>query len=92
MLCKVTHYVCHRFVRQNLGHIHEYTSDLLSLEFCRPSPEQSQTLMEVRTPLRAEPWDRALASHPDRAFTRYISHGPYMLTEQTTYIVFFEYR
>ena len=31
--------------------------------------------MEVRTPLRVEAWDRALASHPDRAFARYISHG-----------------
>ena len=31
--------------------------------------------MEVRTPLRAEAWDRALASYPDRAFARYISHG-----------------
>ena len=31
--------------------------------------------MEVRTPLRVEAWDRALASHPDKAFARYISHG-----------------
>ena len=56
--------------------LYEYTADLLCLEFCRPSSgHHCQALMEVRTPLRVEAWDRALASHPDKAFDRYISHG-----------------
>ena len=56
--------------------LYEYTSDLLCLDFCRPSSEhQCQALIGIRTPLCAAAWDRALVSHPDRAFTHHVSQG-----------------
>lgn len=56
--------------------LYEYTSDLLCLDFCRPSLEhQCQALIGIRTPLCAAAWNRALVSHPDRAFARYTSQG-----------------
>lgn len=50
----------------------------MAFDFCRPAQGQEhggQELMRVTTPLRHSAWVEALASHPDRAFARYICDG-----------------
>ena len=53
--------------------LYEYTSDSLCIDFCRPP--HPQLLYPVSTPLCPDAWAAALASHPDRAFARYICNG-----------------
>ena len=58
------------------GQLYPHTADLLALEFCRSAdPWPSPQLSEVHTPLNPAAWETALASHPDRAFARYILKG-----------------
>ena len=54
-----------------------YTSDLLCLEFCRPILPRHipEVLVGVSTSLIVTPWRKALASHPDHAFARYVIQG-----------------
>ena len=54
---------------------YQYTVDLLCLEFHRSlTPHTPEVLSEVSTWLD-EAWSRALATHPDKAFARYICNG-----------------
>ena len=56
--------------------LYQYTTDLLCLQFHRPSsPHNSEMLLRVSTPLNTEAWARVLAAHPDQAFARYICEG-----------------
>ena len=56
--------------------LYRYTADLLCLEFHRPlTSHVPEMLSEVSTPLSVEAWSRALATHPDKAFARYICKG-----------------
>ena len=58
------------------GQLYPHTADLLALEFCRSAdPWPSPQLSQVHTPLNPAAWETALASHPDRAFARYILKG-----------------
>ena len=51
-------------------------ADLLALDFHRnPDPRPCPLLAQVQTPLNKEAWKLALASHPDRAFVRYLIGG-----------------
>ena len=48
----------------------------MCLDFCRPRLNYDiRELLSVCTPLDVTAWDRALRSHPDRAFARYITEG-----------------
>ena len=57
--------------------LYQYTKDLLLLEACRAGT--SCVLLEeataITTLLRASAWERALANHSDKVFTRYILTG-----------------
>ena len=56
--------------------MYPYTADLLCLDFYRSESTQlPEELSTVQTPLRRETWARALQSHPDQAFVRYILCG-----------------
>ena len=56
--------------------MYEYTSDLLYLDFCRPSSMDTvQAISRISTPLECNVWEEVLANHPDQAFSRYICEG-----------------
>ena len=57
--------------------LYEHTTDLLCLDSYRPvHPIQIPSVIcEVNTPLDIQEWSRALHTHPDRAFVRYIVAG-----------------
>ncbi len=56
--------------------LYRYTSDLMCLDFCRPSSSQSALWApSVSTPLVTASWADVLASHPDQAFASYIVRG-----------------
>ena len=51
--------------------------DLMKLDACR-SPQPiilPQEMQEIQTPLRWQEWDRALESHPNQRFRRYVVEG-----------------
>ena len=48
----------------------------MCLDLCRPQLGHSaHQLLTISTPLVLDAWSRALASHPDQAFARYICEG-----------------
>ena len=53
--------------------------DLLAIDSCHPPgsgvPPSSLALSRTATPLKAEKWEEALASYPDKRFTQYILSG-----------------
>ena len=53
--------------------------DLLAIDSCRPPgswvPPSSLAISRTATPLKAEKWEEALASYPDKRFTQYILSG-----------------
>lgn len=56
--------------------LYEYTADLMCLDFCRnPQHRVPTALRTISTPLNTSAWVRALSSHPDQAFARYITNG-----------------
>ena len=59
------------------GHRYRYASDLMALDNCRPPRFflPSPQFCSVVTPLKAERWEEALRSHPDKVFVSYITHG-----------------
>ena len=58
------------------GSLYPYTADLLTLDLYRSRGQTANPqLSQVQTPLKAQAWERALASHPDRAFARYLLRG-----------------
>ena len=42
---------------------------------CNSTGHNSEVLSKVSTPLNMEAWAKALATHPDQAFARYICEG-----------------
>ena len=55
--------------------------DLDQIERCTPMPDSSfdPSLNHITTPLKWESWERALSSHPDQAFSRYIVNGGFRI-------------
>ena len=56
---------------------YRYLNDLLAIDSCRPIMESpvTQDLGRIATPLKADRWEEALRSHPDRLFVKYILTG-----------------
>ena len=59
--------------------LYPYTADLLCLDFCRQpaaaAAPMGYLIRTISTPLSVQEWSKALAMHPDQAFTRYIHRG-----------------
>lgn len=56
--------------------MYPYTSDLMCLDFCRPTYSHNCTALQpIYTQLNPDAWQRALRSHPDRAFARLLING-----------------
>lgn len=66
----------HAFYPTGWSLLYKYAADLLCLQFPRPLlPHNSHALSKISTALNVEAWSRALATHPDQAFARYVRDG-----------------
>ena len=59
--------------------LYPYTADLLCLDFCRqPAAAEAfigHLIITISTPLVVQEWVKALSTHPDQVFAKYIHKG-----------------